>query len=111
MKTKAMFAEGTRVVLQANPDEGWPEQRGTYDGPSGPMTHVVTVDRKYRTSRRDDGLREVTADQLSREKRQPPTMIMVDVPDEDFKKTATDREWQSFLRECARQVRLRRARA
>lgn len=49
-----------KIVLKANKREGWPEERATYEGPSGTTTHVVRV--KPRGN--DDGLREVTTDQI-----------------------------------------------
>ena len=56
---------GTRVVLPANPEEGWLEERGTvneYDAEYDVV--VITVDPEYRNTSIgdfvDDGLREVS---------------------------------------------------
>lgn len=64
MSKKRTFKEGQRVVLKANPKEGWKREEGVIDGPSGPGVWMVTVDRKYRLGQDDDGIREVTADQI-----------------------------------------------
>jgi hypothetical protein len=61
--------DSMRVKLKANKKEGWPEQYGTHDGPlpkGDPKrtTTVVVLDQKYREGKSDDGLREVTLDQV-----------------------------------------------
>lgn len=61
------FREGQRVILKADPDEGWPEQRGVVDGPSGKTTYIITVDKKYREDKYDDGLRECYYEDLEAE--------------------------------------------
>jgi hypothetical protein len=58
------FKKGQRVRLKADPVEGFPEEVGTVDGPDGNGTYVVTVDSQYRIGKFDDGLREVTPDQM-----------------------------------------------
>jgi hypothetical protein len=56
---------GTRVRLKPNKKEGWPEQFGIYNGPSGNGVHMVTLESEYRNGKRDpDGLREVMANQI-----------------------------------------------
>lgn len=58
-----MLTIGTRVILK--PFEDNPEERGkvlSYDPPSD--TYVVRVDPRFRTDPRDDGLREIPADQV-----------------------------------------------
>ena len=58
------FMRGQKVKLKADAEEGWPEEFGTVDGKSGKTTYIVTVDKKYRQGGADDGLREVSLDQL-----------------------------------------------
>jgi hypothetical protein len=56
----------TRVILAASEEEGWPEERGTCLGDSGPTTVIVELDREYWSDDpREDGLREVTYDQIT----------------------------------------------
>lgn len=62
------YHEGQRVILKANEEEGWPEERGVIDGPSGRKMWVVTVDKKFREPG-DDGLREIHEDGLEAEAR------------------------------------------
>ena len=63
----ASFRPGDRVILAADPEEGWPEERGEVQGKSGKTTWIVQVDEEFRQDGFDDGLREVTADQMSKE--------------------------------------------
>ena len=56
----ARFKKGQRVVLPANAEEGWKEERGEFVGyEKGNGMCIVSVDQKYRALRADDGLREV----------------------------------------------------
>lgn len=55
---------GTRVRLLQDTAEGWDEEYGTVNGRSGEDEWVVTLDEKYRQGPGDDGLREVTLDQI-----------------------------------------------
>lgn len=61
---KHAFKRSQRVVLKANPEEGWEREEGVIDGPSGNKMWIVTIDPKYRTGRDDDGIREVSEDQF-----------------------------------------------
>jgi hypothetical protein len=67
---KDPFPEGTRVKLKADEQEGWPEQYGTSLGREGDSdVWMVSLDEEYRDKAckfYDDGLREVTVDQLER---------------------------------------------
>lgn len=63
-KAKAFCIPGQKVTLKANKREGWPEQRAKYMGTSGKECHMVTLDKKYRNSKTDDGLREVSTAQI-----------------------------------------------
>lgn len=54
---------GDRIKLKANEEEGWPEQKATYLGVSGGAL-LVQVDYEDHCNLYDDGLREVTADQI-----------------------------------------------
>lgn len=68
MKSRPLFKAGQRVVLPANPKEGWKEEHGVVIGEkacSG-STYLVRVDECFRGSG-DDGLREVQADDLRKE--------------------------------------------
>lgn len=64
------FMEGDYVRLKANPDEGFPEEFGVVEWDEGePNAHgqhfyTVKVDDKYREGPEDDGVREVTSDQM-----------------------------------------------
>ena len=63
------FKKGQRVILKADKEEGWSEERGVIDGKSGRTTWIVRVDLAYimpslPDDMFDDGLREVTADQM-----------------------------------------------
>jgi hypothetical protein len=55
------FKVGDRVILPANLEEGWSEERGKIIGDDNIDNDVVMVeiDRRFRTSELDDGLREV----------------------------------------------------
>lgn len=59
--------EGDHVTLRADEDEGWPEEHGTVlevqDHPSGGPVITVEIDEDERDAA-DDGLREVTLDQI-----------------------------------------------
>ncbi len=59
---------GQLVVLKANKKEGWKRQIAVYDGWCGPGYEgmaSVTVLPEFREDDYDDGLREVTYDQLA----------------------------------------------
>ena len=60
----AKFKEGDRIKLKANVKEGWKEEFGIVDGYSGGSCYVVTIDRMYRCDELDDGIREVTTNQM-----------------------------------------------
>lgn len=64
----AKFKEGDRVVLPANVEEGWPEERGTVQGAELNGTLCVVLDALYRESEADDLLREVLAEDVVLEK-------------------------------------------
>jgi hypothetical protein len=64
MKAKTKFIIGQRVILKANRKEGWPEERGIFEGTSGRTTAVVQIDDEFIQGPDDDGLREVSIDQL-----------------------------------------------
>lgn len=56
---------GQRVILAANDEEGFEEERGVLLDIHYPSnTVVVEVDDQYRDGRFDDGIRECTADQV-----------------------------------------------
>lgn len=57
---------GQQVVLKANKREGWTRQVAVYDCNSGKGVACVTVLPEYRAGTFDDGLREVTYDQLAK---------------------------------------------
>lgn len=57
---------GNRVRLKPNVKEGWKEEFGSYEGASGDGCCIVTVDEKYRDGKLDDGVREVTYDQIEK---------------------------------------------
>jgi hypothetical protein len=57
------YRPGTQVVLKANKKEGWPRQVAIVDGKSKEC-YVVTLLPLYREGKLDDGLREVTIDQM-----------------------------------------------
>ena len=59
-----MFEPGDRIRLRADEDEGWEAEEGTVMGMSGDTTWIVLVDPEYLTGPEDDGLREVTDDQM-----------------------------------------------
>lgn len=67
MKT---FKPGDRVILLANEEEGWSEERGEFlEYELGyPGMCAVSVDRKYRSHRGDDGLREIEVQYIKLEK-------------------------------------------
>jgi hypothetical protein len=54
--------EGKRVVLKANDDEGWPEQRGVLIEVCKHGMLMIQVDAQYATEKGDDGLRETHED-------------------------------------------------
>jgi hypothetical protein len=60
------FKQGSRVILPTywNGSEWVTEERGTVDGPSGINGWIVRVDHKYRHDPSDDGIREVSTDQM-----------------------------------------------
>jgi len=60
----AKFKEGDRIKLKANVKEGWNEEFAVVDGYSGRSCYVVTVDKKHRQDTLDDGIREVTTNQM-----------------------------------------------
>ena len=63
-----IFVEGARVVLPENPEEGWPRERGVILDVEELLwgtSVIVQVDKQYRTGDLDDGLREVTAEQIT----------------------------------------------
>lgn len=51
--------EGRRVILPANSEEGWEEERGVLLGLSGKSCVMVELDEKYAQGPHDDRLREV----------------------------------------------------
>ena len=55
---------GQRVRLKPNTDEGWPEEFGVILGEEENGTYMVEVDRRYRTGKFDDGLREVLSEDI-----------------------------------------------
>lgn len=62
-----MIKSGDHITLKADEDEGWPEQRGIVEGVdelSWGTCVTVRLDAEFREDSRDDGLREVTLDQL-----------------------------------------------
>jgi len=59
------FKVGQKVVLPANPAEGWPEERGVIEGPSGPSTWVVRMEPDFAAG--DDRLREVATTDIHKE--------------------------------------------
>ncbi len=58
--------EGDRVTLKANAEEGWPEEKATIleDVDDEDDTTVVQVDDEFLEDGMDDGLREITIDQI-----------------------------------------------
>ena len=59
--------EGKRVILKANKEEGWPEERGTIttvQGRKGML--IVKIDDKY-IKGNDDGIREIHQDDVLKE--------------------------------------------
>lgn len=61
--TKATAVKlGQKVTLKAIP--GSKQERGTYMGKSGRECHMVRVDKKHLRGPHDDGLREVSTDQI-----------------------------------------------
>jgi hypothetical protein len=65
------FRSGDRVILKANPSEGWVEERGSVIDSSGYMMYLVQLDKEYLHKKSDDGIREVGADDLLPEKMPP----------------------------------------
>lgn len=59
------FREGQRVILPANVEEGWPEERGTVLGGDDGV-YVVRVD-VYGSAEDPDGLREVSEEDMRAE--------------------------------------------
>lgn len=62
--TSPKFHDNQRVGLKANAAEGWDAECGTVLGYQGNELYTVEVDEKYRSERGDDGIREVTEDQM-----------------------------------------------
>jgi hypothetical protein len=60
------WKDGDRVLLPANPTEDWPEEHGVLEGIDGDC-FLIRLDKKYRTDRYDDGLREVDRTEVKRE--------------------------------------------
>lgn len=59
------FKQGDKVRLIPNHDEGWVEEFGTVlQGETSNGVVTVELDGDYRNSESDDGLREVTPEQL-----------------------------------------------
>jgi hypothetical protein len=59
------FKEGDRVVLAAMPENGiFEPETATVLEFEGNETYMVEVDTEYRLDIHDDGLREVTEDQM-----------------------------------------------
>jgi hypothetical protein len=54
----------TKVKLIENIEEGWEEEFGELLGPSGPGTYIVRLNKEFIHDEDDDGLREVTSDQI-----------------------------------------------
>jgi len=52
------FRIGQRVVLLPNKEEGWEREEGVVLEDIGDDAYVVEVDKQYRTSPTDDGLRD-----------------------------------------------------
>jgi hypothetical protein len=64
--TSHVFKEGQKVRLKPNKSEGFKEEFGKIESVDD-VSHgviTVTVDKKYRDGPEDDGLREVTPDQI-----------------------------------------------
>ena len=64
------FKENDRVILPANKEEGWVEERGiVIDIPSREYPHMygVQIDDIYKVDEFDDGIREVHGDDIRRE--------------------------------------------
>ena len=59
-----VFKEDELLWLKANASEGWPRQQAEYIADEGRGCHMVSVLPEYRSGRSDDGLREVTSDQI-----------------------------------------------
>jgi hypothetical protein len=66
MKNKQGFKEGQKVRLKPNKSEGFPEEFGKIESVDdvGHGAIVIVVDKKYRDGAEDDGIREVTPDQI-----------------------------------------------
>lgn len=63
----ADIIEGSRVVLLEDAEEGWPREFGEVlgiDELDWGTSLVVQVDDEYRDGEMDDGLREVTIEQV-----------------------------------------------
>ena len=58
---KPGFKKGDREVVLANEAEGWSQEVGEFIGYSNPdlTVAIVRVDREFRRSLLDDGLREI----------------------------------------------------
>lgn len=65
-KAKAQFAVGNRVRLPGDSEEGLPEEYGVIEEMEEKDMFVVRVDEKYITEDGDDGLREVSAEDMQR---------------------------------------------
>lgn len=61
-----IWHKGMRVMLRANKKEGWPAQRAIIVGVQRRGILTVRVDPE---DAMDDGLREITPDQIARERR------------------------------------------
>lgn len=59
------FKPEDRVILKADEEEGWPEEKGTVlCTPGKDDVYVISVDDEYLIDGDDDGIREVSEDQL-----------------------------------------------
>jgi hypothetical protein len=66
------FAEQQRVILKADADNGFVEQRGEVlcapeTEPDGHPMYIIGLDDEYFEQDDDDGIREVSEDQLEAE--------------------------------------------
>lgn len=61
MKKPIFYKAGERVILKANKKEGWAEEHGFFIGMSAPKVAMVQVEP---SDDLDDGLREVTLNQI-----------------------------------------------
>jgi hypothetical protein len=63
-KSGLRMAANSGVWLKANKREGQKREHGIYLGDSGKGCIIVLLDEQYRTSKKDDGLREVDIGQI-----------------------------------------------